>query len=114
MNNKKRAHLLFLSGLVYSVLSVISMGVTVLNGSNIPLIISIILFTLMGLSLIFSINFSNTDYEHLRPWVFRMSFILLIPLWCISTLLTFILDVCVKIFPALEKDKGGDNNYDDE
>ncbi len=114
MSNKKRAHLLFLGGLVYSVLSVICMGVVVLNGSSTALSLSIAFFTLMTLSLVFSINFSSTDYEQLRPWVFRASFILLIPLWVVSTMLTFILDVCIKIFPALEKDEGGDNTYEDE
>ncbi len=113
MSNKRRAHLLFLGGLIYSVFSVISMVVVVINGSGIALGLSITSFMLMTLSLIFSINFSSTDYEQLRPWVFRASFILLIPLWVVSTVLTFILDVCIKIFPALEKDEGGDDDYDD-
>ena len=111
MSNQRRANLLFLSGLVYSASSVIFMGIKVLNNSNICLRLSVLSFALMTFSLIFSMNFNTTEYDQLSPWVFRVSFLLLIPLWIISTVLTFIVDVCLEIFPALERDEGGDDKY---
>ena len=109
MSNQKRANLLFLSGLLYSVASVIFMGIRVLNNSDLCLRLSVLNFALMTFSLLFSMNFSSTEYDQLNPWVFIVSFVLLIPLWIISTVLTFIVDICLEIFPALEKDEGGDD-----
>ncbi len=113
MSNKKRAHLLFLSGLIYSGLSVGFMGCVVLGGNSTYLKLSFLCFILMSFSLIFSMNFNSTDYDQLRPWVFKISFLLLVPLWCISTFLTFVIDICLRIFPALEKEQGGDS-HDEE
>lgn len=113
MNNKKRANLLFMGGVLYAILSILFMSITVINNSGLTLAASMTMFTLMTFSLATSMKFDISE-DAVDQTFTKVAFGLLIPLWLVSIFFNFLLDIAIAVFPALDKDEGGDKEDERE